>query len=182
VPNYKVSLAEKIIPAADLSEQISAANRESSGTSNIKYAINGAVTIASRNGANLEMSDRIGQDAIFFFGHSDNELDKIENYKPYEILESNPDLNAVFSFLEEKLPSFPEGSMINPLLASLRDMDPYFVLYEFDDYVHKQKSIDELYKDRFTWLSRCLKSIARSSWFSGDRAVHEYSKEIWNLE
>jgi starch phosphorylase len=182
VPNYKVSLAEKIIPAADLSEQISAANRESSGTSNIKYAINGAVTIASKNGANYEMADKIGHDTIFFFGHSDDELDKIEHYNPFEIVESNKDLNAVFSFLEEMLPTFPEGSMINPLLASLRDSDPYFVLYEFDEYVQKQKTIDELYKDRFAWLSRCLKSIARSSWFSGDRAVYEYSEKIWKLE
>ena len=182
VPNYNVSMAEKIIPAADLSEQISAAHREASGTTGMKFALNGAITIASKSGSNIELARKLGDDNVIFFGNTSDELNTMKKYKPFELIESNKDLKKIFSFLDEVLPSFPGGNKINPLLASLRDLDPYFVLLDFEDYINKQYRIDELYKDRSAWLSISLKSIARSGWFSSDRMVQEFSQDIWKLE
>ena len=182
MPNYNVSLAEKIIPAADLSEQISAAHREASGTTAIKFAINGAVTIASKSGSNIELAGKLGNDNIVFFGNTSDELNTLRHYKPADIIDANKELKEIFSFLDEVIPSLPNGDMINPLLASLRDSDPYFALLDFEDYIKKQYSINELHKDRSAWLSISLKSIARSGWFSSDRIVTEYSNDIWKLD
>lgn len=182
IPNYNVSMAEKIIPAADLSEQISASHREASGTTCMKFALNGAITIASKSGSNIELAKKLGDENVIFFGRKGDEIEAIKKYKPFELIESNEKLQKVFSFLEEVLPSFPKGDKINPLLASLRDLDPYFVLLDFDDYIYKQKKIDGLYKERSDWLSISLKSIARSGWFSSDRMINEFSQDIWKLE
>lgn len=181
IPNYGISMAEKIIPAADLSEQISTPNFEASGTSNMKFAINGAVTIASQSGANIEIAEKVGSGNIFVFGRSGKELDDLQSYKPNEILDSNDELKIIFSFFDEILPSFPDGKLINPLLASLKDSDPYFVLLDFDDYIEKQNKIDKLYKNRPFWSSMSLKNIARSGWFSSDRVINEYSHDIWKV-
>ena len=182
VPNYNVSLVEKIIPAADLSEQIAAAHQDASGTTGIKFALNGAITIASKSGSNIELAERLGNDNVIFFGNTKDVLTKTERYDPAEVINANKGLKAIFSFLDEVIPSLPNGDRINPLLASLRDSDPYFTLLDFEDYSKKQHSIDELHEDRPAWLSMSLKSIARSGWFSGDRIVAEYSKDIWKLD
>lgn len=181
VPNYGISLAENIIPAADLSEQLSAIKHEASGTSNMKFAINGALTIASQSGSNIELIEKIGSKNIVTFGCNAEKLNSIGNYAPEEILESNSRLQEVFQFLEEALPSYPDGNLINPLLASIRDKDQYYVLLDFDDYSNKQKEIEELYKNRKQWLSKALNNISNSGWFSSDRVIQQYSSEIWRL-
>jgi starch phosphorylase len=181
IPNYGVSLAEYVIPSADLSEQLSTAMYEASGTSNMKFALNGAVTLASFSGSNIEMIEKLGEDTILSFGHSGDELESIENYNPHDLIGSNKELENIFSFLDDLLPRLPDGNFVNPLLASLRDNDPYYVLLDFEDYYSKQNEVDRLYKDRKKWLTMSIKSIARSGWFSSDRTVNEFSKEIWKI-
>ncbi|MBN1982442.1 MAG: glycogen/starch/alpha-glucan family phosphorylase [Chitinivibrionales bacterium] len=181
VANYGIALAEKIVPAADLSEQLSSPLFEACGTSNMKFAVNGALVLASRGGSNLEMAERIGEDSIILFGLNYKELSSIKSYSPSSIIDSNTDLQAIFDYLEDTLPDMPEGSRVYPLLASLRDTDPYFVLLDFQDYVKKQQSINELYLDKNRWLSLCFKNIARTGWFSSDRLVEEYARDIWKV-
>ncbi len=182
VPNYGISLAEKIIPAADLSEQLSAPGFEASGTSNMKFALNGAYTIASPCGSNIEMVEKLGAETIFFFGHHSKKRNSMKKYSPEKILDSHEELINIFSFLDEILPSFPDSNLVYPLLASLKDTDPYLVLYDYDDYCKKQEHINTLYKDRKAWLSKSLVTIARAGWFSGDRVVGEYARNIWKVE
>ncbi len=181
IPNFGASIGEDVIPAADLSEQISAANSEACSTSNMKFAINGSVTIASQSGSNVEMIEKLGSENIIVFGNKSKELDSLTNYDPKEVINTNNVLQEIFAFIDEVLPSFPDGNLINPLLASIKDNDSYYVLLESEDYFNKQKRVDELYKDRKTWLSMSLRNIARSGWFSNDRAISEYSKDIWKI-
>ena len=182
VPNYGISLAENVIPAADLSEQLSAANCEASGTSNMKFAINGALTIASKSGSNIEMADKLGPENLFIFGHSSRELEHVKDYKPEKILEKNDILKEVFTYLEEILPSFEDGNLIYPLLATLRDTDKYHVLLDFEDYIKMQNEIDIIYKDRKKWLAICLANIAHAGWFSSDRVISQYARDIWKVK
>lgn len=181
IPNYGVSMAEHTIPAADLSEQLSTANCEASGTSNMKFTINGAITLASKSGSNIEIIEKFGLDTIMVFGHSGDELDHLPPYNPNQVLQVNKNLRKIFTFIDEVLPQYPDSNLVNPLLATLKDKDPFYVLREFNDYVQTQNRIDDLYQDRHTWLSMSLRSIARSGWFSSDRAIQEYSSNIWKL-
>lgn len=181
IPNFSASLGEDVVPAADLSEQISTANSEACSTSNMKFAINGAVTIASKCGSNIELIEKIGAENVVVFGRKGEELDSLKSYEPRKIIAANKGLQEIFAFIDEVLPTIPDGNLINPLLASLKDNDSYYVLLEFEEYLNRQKQVDELYKDRRAWLSMSLKNIARSGWFSSDRAIHEYSQGIWKL-
>ncbi|MBD3392472.1 MAG: glycogen/starch/alpha-glucan family phosphorylase [Chitinivibrionales bacterium] len=182
VPDYGISWAEYLVPAADLSEQIATPHLEASATSNMKFAINGAVTIASKCGSNVEMIERIGSENVVAFGHGVGDIEALKEYKPYEVLESSAELKAVFSFLEKALSQFPDGHAVYPLLSSLQDADPFYVLLDFEDYVAKQRMVDEIYQDRLRWLAMALMNVANCGWFSSDRAVREYAAEIWNVE
>ena len=181
IPNFGMSWAEKILPSADVSEQIATASYEAGGTFNMKFAFNGAYTIASRCGTNLELAEKVGSDNISLFGKSSEELFNIGDYRPQEYLQSDSRLAGIFSLLESLLPSLSDGSTIYPLISSLRDNDRYFVLIDFADYVQKQESIDQLFVDKQRWSRACLMNIARSGYFSSDRATLEYSREIWKV-
>jgi glycogen phosphorylase len=181
IPNFGMTQAERIVPAADLSEQLSTASLEAAGTFNMKFAFNGTLTIASRCGTNIELAEKIGEQACLIFGKDAEELQAMQAYKPYELAESDTRLKAIFKLLDEMLPTFSDGNMIYPLLSSLRDTDRFFVLLDFDDYVKQQEQIDRLYTDRLLWTKDCLLSIARSSHFSSDRAVTEYARTIWKV-
>ncbi len=181
VPNFGMSWAEKILPSADLSEQIATASFEAGGTFNMKFAFNGTYTIASRCGSNLELAEKVGLENISLFGKSSEELYNIGDYRPQEYLQSDPRLSSIFSLLESLLPSLSDGSTIYPLISSLRDNDRYFVLLDFADYVQKQESIDQLFADKQMWSRACLMNIARSGYFSSDRATLEYAREIWKV-
>ncbi len=181
IPNYGMSMAEHTVPAADLSEQISTPGWEASGTSNMKFALNGAITIASQSGSNIEMIEKVGKENMVIFGKKSSLIGTTTQNNPHEIIDKSKELQAIFSFLEEILPSFPNHNMINPLIASLKDVDIFCVLRDFDDYMKKQKSIEGLYKERSKWLSMCLLNIARLGWFSCDRAVMQCSKDIWKV-
>jgi starch phosphorylase len=182
VPNFNMTWAERIVPAVDLAEQLSAATLEPAGTFNMKFAFNGAVTIASLSGANNEIAEKIGKEYIFSFGKSGDELAKLKEYRPSEIMAKDERLKDVFTFLENELiPKTPEGQALYPLLSSLRDSDRQYTLLDFDDYVSKQGLVDMLYAYPLAWMKTSLINIARIGWFSTDRVVHEYARDIWKV-
>jgi starch phosphorylase len=180
--DYDVSMAEKIVPAADISEQIATPGQEASGTGNIKFAINGARIIASKGGSNLELVERLGTENLIVFGKSVEELPGVGNYQPWETLLENKHLSTVFSVLEDYLKTIKQnGLSINPLLSTLKDSDRYFVLLDFEDYIQKQNQADVLYLDYENWLAASVVTIARSGWFSIDRTVQQYARDIWKV-
>ncbi|MBN1308730.1 MAG: glycogen/starch/alpha-glucan family phosphorylase [Chitinispirillaceae bacterium] len=181
LPNMEMSEAERIIPAADLSEQLSTPNFVASGTFNMKFAFNGALTIASRGGTNVELVERLGEEAIYPFGKSLDELETLHVYKPYELTEADLRLKAIFTFFDEVLPSVPGGSAVYPLLASLRDSDRFFVILDFDDYIRQQERVAAAYIDQWTWSQHSLQAIARSGLFTSDRTVLDYAHDIWKV-
>jgi starch phosphorylase len=181
VPNFGVSWAEAMVPAADLSEQLSTASFEAAGTFNMKYAFNGALTIASKSGTNLELLEKVGAENIFMFGKCADEICNMHDYRPYDLLCSDERLKNIFGLIEGLLPNIPDGSAIYPLLSSLRNSDRYFVLTDFDDYVKKQFEIDKEYTNTLEWFRKCLMNIARVGYFSSDRAVMEYTHNIWKV-
>ncbi|MDR0306496.1 MAG: glycogen/starch/alpha-glucan family phosphorylase [Chitinispirillales bacterium] len=181
IPNFGVNWAERLVCAADLSEQISAATLESSGTFNMKYAFNGSLTIASRSGSNIEMIKKIGEENVFSFGKPADELLGLTNYNPGGVISSDERLRNIFALLDSYLPTLPDGNYIYPLLSSLRDSDRRFVLLDFSDYVKNQQMIDELYQDRVLWGKKSLLNIAGAGWFSSDRTVNEFSTSVWKI-
>jgi starch phosphorylase len=181
IPNFGMTWAEHIVPAADLSEQISTASMEASSTFNMKYAFNGAYILASKSGSNVEIAEHVGAENISVFGKNSDELMNLINYRPQDLLNSDERLNNIFTLIEKKLPSVVDGSAIYPLLSSLRDSDRYFVLIDFDDYIKKQQEIDLLFSDQLSWSRKCLMNIAKIGWFSADRVIKEYANDIWKV-
>jgi starch phosphorylase len=182
VPDFNMTWAERLVPAADISEQLSTATLEPSGTFGMKFALNGAVTVASMSGANIEMMEKIGKEYLFTFGKTGQELESFGNYRPFDILNSDERLKTIFSFLENELvPSVPDRHVILPLLSSLRDADRQFVLLDFNDYVASQERIDKLYGDQTAWMKTGLYNISRAGWFSSDRVINEYANDIWKV-
>lgn len=181
IPNFGMTWAEALIPAADLSEQIATASMESSGTFNIKYAFNGALTLASRSGSNLEMAERIGAENYYLFGKNGDELNGIQNYKPWEMVSSDQNLKSIFELIEKHLSSIPDGNSIYPLLSSLKDNDRFHVLTDFNEYIKVQENIGDLYTNSQAWARKSLLNIARVGWFSSDRAAMEYACDVWKI-
>jgi starch phosphorylase len=180
VPNFGVSLAECLVPAADLTEEIAAPGLEACGTTNMKFASNGAIAMASRAGANLDMERIIGSENIFLFGRNGDEARS--SIQPHEMIAQNPRLQSIFKVLEEEvLPAAKDGDMVYPLLASLRDKDPFGVLIDFDSYHQQQDAVDQCYRNHRQWLAMSLRNIARIGYFTSDRAVREYAREIWKV-
>lgn len=183
--NYRVSLAELIIPAADVSEQISLASKEASGTSNMKFMMTGAITLATLDGANIEIKDEVGDDNIVIFG-----MDKDEVYDHYArhdyysrgVYESNLVVRRVVdSFVDRTIPNVRnEGSEIYEALITHND--EYFLLEDFASYVAAQEKIDQLYRDKEKWARMSLVNIATSDKFTSDDTIEQYAKEIWNLK
>lgn len=183
--NYSVSLAEKIIPAADLSEQISTAGMEASGTGNMKFALNGALTIGTLDGANIEIKDAVGDDNIFIFGLTVDEIaaTQASGYNPYHIYESNDELKRVIDQIAQG--RFPphEPDLFQPLVRSLlNDGDPYMIMADFAAYLACQERVNATYHDTNTWTRMSILNTARVGRFSSDRTIREYAKEIWNVE
>ncbi len=182
IPNATLGWAERIAPAVDLSEQLSTAGMEPCGTFGIKFALNGTVTIASRSGVNIELAQRIGEGNIFSFGHDLALLSLLHDYRPTDLLARDERLKEIFSYLENELiPRTPGGHAIHPLLSALRDSDRRFVLLDFDDYVARQKQVDALYADQAAWVRTSLTTLARIGWFTSDRMVQEYARDIWKM-
>ena len=183
VPNYRVSLAEKIIPAADLSEQISLAGTEASGTSNMKFALNGALTIGTMDGANVEIYDAVGADNIFIFGMNVDEVKamRASGYNPMEFIEHNEMLRRVMSLIRNNFFSPGENDIFRPLLDSMHS-DTYMTAADYESYCTVQKSVAELYRNPAEWNRRCVMNIANMGRFSSDRSIQEYARNIWRVE
>ncbi|WP_080145458.1 glycogen/starch/alpha-glucan phosphorylase [Marinilactibacillus piezotolerans] len=183
--NYGVSLAEKIIPAADVSEQISLAGKEASGTSNMKLMANGAMTLATLDGANIEIKEYVGEDNIVVFGLSSTEVDQLNQSHAYHsksLYESNERLNRVLNALiDGTIPNAQqEGEAVFDSLVHYND--EYFVLEDFDDYIAAQDKIDQLYADKKVWNRKSLLNIAASAPFSADYTIKRYTEEIWKAK
>ncbi len=181
VPNFGMTEAERILPAADLSEQLSTPLFEAAGTFNMKFAFNGALTLGSRAGSNLELADKIGEPPFYTFGKTIEELQELQAYTPSALIEADKRLKAISGLLEEVLPTIPEGSAVYPLLSSLRDTDRYYVLLDFDDYTRQQERIDAAFGDQWEWSQKCLLTIARCGYFSSDQTIRNYAGNIWKV-
>ena len=185
VENYGVSLAELIIPAADISEQISLAGKEASGTSNMKLMLNGALTMATLDGANIEIKDLVGEDNIFLFGLTNDEVNQMNRegfYSSKAVLENNPRLNRVLDCLVNgTIPDIEEeGRVIYDSLIQYND--EYYVLQDFESYVDAQEKADALYQNKELWNQKALINIASSGPFSADFTIMRYADEIWNVK
>jgi starch phosphorylase len=183
VPNYSVSLAESLIPAADLSEQISTAGMEASGTGNMKFALNGALTIGTLDGANVEIRERVGDDNIFIFGLKANEVAERRSggYQPRAVIEGSPELSQALSAISSGVFSPGDPDRYRDLVSGLYDSDWFMVAADFDAYAAAQRTVDDVWRDPHDWNARAIRNVARVGWFSSDRTIREYAKDIWNV-
>ena len=184
-PNYGVSAAENIIPASDLSEQISTAGKEASGTGNMKFALNGALTMGTLDGANVEILEEVGEDNIYIFGKTVEEVEDLRSsgYDPFSYYESDEELKAVLDWLSSDFFCPGKGGLISDLTKGLLDWgDPYLVLADYRSYINAQDLAGQLYLDQDQWASKAIHNVAGSGKFSSDRTIGEYAKEIWKLD
>lgn len=183
--NYRVSLAEKIIPAADLSEQLSLAGTEASGTGNMKFMLNGALTVGTLDGANVEMAEEVGMDNIFIFGLTVDEVEDLRNkgYNPREYYEKNAELKLALDQIQGGFYSPEEPNLFHDIVDVLLNKgDHYMLLADYESYIKSQEKIDQLFNNPMEWTKMCIKNIAASGKFSSDRTISEYAKDIWNVE
>jgi starch phosphorylase len=184
LPNYRVSLAEKIIPAADLSEQISTAGMEASGTGNMKLAMNGALTIGTLDGANIEIRDAVGSENFFLFGLTTPEVleRKRAGIPGRAAYEANPELREVIDLVASGF-FFPEDrELFQPIVDALLGRDEYLVMTDYAAYAECQAQVSQAFRDEATWTRKAALNIARVGGFSSDRTVLEYAREIWGIE
>ena len=185
IPNYGVSVAEIIMPGADLSEQISTAGTEASGTGNMKLALNGALTIGTDDGANIEIRQNVGDENIFVFGLRTPEVAALRRsgYQPMRLYENNPTLKAVLDAIGSGAFSPQEPTRYRGLVDSLLwGGDHYLLLADYDAYVHTQTLVDELFRTPAQWAARAIANVAGMGSFSSDRTIREYASQIWNVE
>jgi len=184
LPNYRVTLAEKIVAAADLSEQISLAGTEASGTGNMKMMLNGAVTIGTLDGANVEILEEVGDENIFIFGLKSDEIERRRSgYNPWDIYNSDAEIRRAFSMIEKDFFSLLEPGIFKPIVQSLLEGgDHYMLLADMRDYIQTQERVDAAYRDADGWDRKSILNVARAGKFSSDRAIKEYATEIWDLK
>jgi starch phosphorylase len=181
LPNYRVSLAERIFPASDLSEQISTAGKEASGTGNMKFALNGALTIGTLDGANIEIREEVGADNFFLFGMTAQEVTDLQRrgYRPRDFYEQNPELRAVLDLISSGFFEPENPGLFKPLIQNLLDVDTYMLLADFESYTECQKRVGEAYRDQEHWTRMAILNIANMGKFSSDRTIREYARDIW---
>jgi starch phosphorylase len=183
LPNYNVSLAQQIIPASDLSEQISTAGMEASGTGNMKMALNGALTIGTLDGANVEIRDRVGEENIFIFGltAAEVEMRRSQSIDARETIAGSQLLREVLDAIRSGIFSRDEADRYRDLVDALTYNDHFLVTADFDSYWKRQRDVAELWADRPRWWHASVINTAKVGWFSSDRAIGEYSRDIWNV-
>jgi starch phosphorylase len=183
LPDFNVTNAQKIYPAADLSEQISTAGKEASGTGNMKFAMNGALTIGTLDGANIEIRDEVGHENFFVFGLTANEVEarKSRGYRPRDCVEADAELAEAIDQIRSGFFSPGNADLFNPLVDSLLDRDDYMVLADFRAYVDCQRRVEEVFSDEDRWTRMSIANVARIGYFSSDRAIREYCDDIWKL-
>ena len=181
LPNYSVKLGEKVYPAADLSEQISTAGKEASGTGNMKFAMNGAVTIGTLDGANVEIRERVGENNFFLFGKTESEIGELwkNGYHPRNHM--SPEVWEAINLVRGGHFSHGNRDMFEPLVQNLILHDPFCVMADFDDYLEAQDQVSHRWKNKDDWNTMCLLNIAGSGFFSSDRSIREYCETIWKI-
>ncbi|KAG4094026.1 glycosyl transferase [Neocallimastix lanati (nom. inval.)] len=181
IPNYNVSLAEIIIPASDISQHISTAGTEASGTSNMKFVLNGGIILGTVDGANIEIGEEIGEENIFFFGVKADEVEDIRHLNRYRKIEMDPDLRNVLDAIEKG--TFGDPKIFEPLVATLTvGGDYYLISKDFASYIEAQADADEAYKDKVGWAKKSILCTAGMSKFSSDRSINEYAEKIWKIK
>lgn len=183
VPNFNVQNAHMIYPAADLSEQISTAGKEASGTGNMKFMINGALTVGTLDGANVEMRDEVGPENFFLFGLTEQEVEAVKSggYRPADYIDGNDELGAVLDLIAGGTFSHGDTEVFRPLVDNLRHDDPFLVCTDYASYVNCQERVSAAWQDRESWTKMSILNTARSGKFSSDRAITEYCDDIWNV-
>jgi starch phosphorylase len=183
LPNYNVSLAEMIIPAADLSEQISTAGMEASGTGNMKFGINGAITIGTLDGANVEMLDLVGKDNIAIFGLTAEQVaeKRARSEVPRSWIDNSPPLKSALESISSGVFSPDDPNRYRDLIGGIYDHDWFMVARDFDSYAAAQAKIDRLWNDKRKWNSMAIRNTAHMGWFSSDRTITQYAEEIWGV-
>jgi len=183
LPNFSVSLGQKVYPAVDLSEQISTAGKEASGTGNMKMALNGAVTIGTLDGANVEIRDLVGHENFFLFGHTAEEIEAINRngYHPMPWLENDPIAREAIDLIGSGHFSEGDRDLFHPLLANLCSSDPFRVMADIGDYRRAQNTVDEAWLRSECWSRMSLLNCARCGFFSSDRSINEYAERIWKV-
>jgi starch phosphorylase len=185
LPNYCVSQAERVIPATELSEQISMAGMEASGTGNMKFALNGALTIGTLDGANVEILHEVGEENFFLFGHTAEELRTLRQggYDPAGLVRADQELAEVLGLLSSGVFAKGDRQLYDPIRQSLLEYgDPFFVLADYRAYLDAQERASEAYRERDQWTRRAILNTANMGLFSSDRAVAQYAREIWNTQ
>lgn len=184
IPNYSVSLAQLIIPAADISEQISLAGTEASGTSNMKFALNGALTLGTLDGANVEILDNVGEDHIFIFGNTVEQVEALRRrgYRPFDYYQNDEQLREVIDQIIRGDFSPEEPNRYHSLIQGLQYHDYYQSFADFRSYVEAQKAVDKKYQDRDAWIASTIQNMVNMGFFSSDRTILEYAKNIWKIE
>ncbi len=184
LPDYNVKLGEQVYPATDLSEQISTAGKEASGTGNMKFAMNGALTIGTLDGANIEIRQRVGEENFFLFGKTESEIMELQNnnYNPKDFIEAIPELSETLRLVQ--LGHFSNGDvdLFKPLINNLIENDPFFVMADFADYLRAQDNVSRAWTNRAAWNRMSLLNTARSGFFSSDRSIREYCESIWEVK
>jgi len=182
LPNYNVKQSRWIYPAADLSEQISTAGYEASGTSNMKFALNGALTIGTLDGANIEIRREVGEENFFLFGLTAAEVHakRTAGYHPSDYYQSDPDLQEAIERIKSGYFSQGDTSLFKPLVDSLMEHDPYMLFADYRSYVNCQDQVSQTFKDRDNWTRMSILNTARMGKFSSDRAIREYCEEVWH--
>ncbi|TFY73832.1 hypothetical protein EWM64_g10180 [Hericium alpestre] len=183
LPDYSVSLAEILIPASDISQHISTAGTEASGTSNMKFCLNGGLLVGTVDGANIEIAEEVGEDNVFFFGHLTPDVEDLRyqhTYHPIPIEEKAPGLAKVIDYISAG--AFGDGAVYEPLLNTIRQGDYYILTDDFDSYIQALQMVDEAYADRTEWIKKSIRTTAKMGKFSSDRAIQDYAQEYWNIE
>jgi starch phosphorylase len=184
LPNFDVSLAEKIYPAADISEQISMAGKEASGTGNMKFALNGALTIGTLDGANIEIRERVGAENFFLFGLTSDQVFELKarGYNPMDEYHANAELRAAIGSIDSGVFSNGDPFLFRPIVESLLHYDEYLLLADYQSYIECQERATETYLDQEKWTRMSILNVARCGFFSSDRSIQQYCDEIWEVE
>jgi starch phosphorylase len=183
LPNFNVKNSHRVYPAADLSEQISTAGKEASGTGNMKFAMNGAITIGTLDGANIEIREAVGHENFFLFGLAAEEVERLkaEGYMPRRIYESNPELREAIDLISSGFFSNGDRGLFCPLVDSLLTRDDYMLLADYQAYVDCQQRVSHAYSDQNAWTRMSILNSARAGCFSSDRSIREYCRDIWKV-
>lgn len=182
-PDYNVTNAQFVYPAADLSEQVSTAGKEASGTGNMKFSLNGALTIGTLDGANVEIREEVGDDNFFLFGLTVDEVNELKRtgYNPYHYYEQNEELRGVIDFIRSGALAGGDTNLFKPIIDNFMNGDPYFVFADYQSYINCQDRVSKLWENRNEWTRKSILNTARMGKFSSDRSIREYCEQIWHV-